>query len=145
MSRSKESRDNRGMFFRRQAPTVTSFQDCLASLRRRGFRVDDLGQELVRVRSGSCAALVRPTPEGPPRIARLGVAAGEEIGVLIDGGFQKFIETPDGARRPALAADLEALHDFQEELHEALGLETLYNESLGTVCSRHAYDRLAGR
>ncbi|HSW50817.1 MAG TPA: hypothetical protein VLH09_11615, partial [Bryobacteraceae bacterium] len=64
---------------------------------------------------------------------------------LVDGGFQKFLETPSGRRRPALAAELKRLHDFQADLREALGLKSLYNESLGTVSDRHAYDRLTGR
>jgi len=143
--REAESRDNRCMLFRRQPPAGITFHDRLEELRRRGFRVEDLGQGAVTVRSGSCAAVVQPAPQSPPRIARLGVALGDKIGLLVDGGFQKFIETPDGRRRPALAKDLRALHDFQESLREALGLETFYNESLGTICDRHAYDRLAGR
>jgi len=48
-------------------------------------------------------------------------------------------------RRPALASDLKRLQAFQEDLREALGIESLYNQSLGTVCDSHQYDRLSGR
>jgi leucyl-tRNA synthetase len=42
-------------------------------------------------------------------------------------------------------AQLKALHAFEEDLTEALGLESLYNTSLGTTNDFHVYDRLAGR
>jgi hypothetical protein len=83
---------------------------------------------------------------GAPRIAqRAGILAGGEIANLVDGGFQKFFRTPSGKSKPALATDLRALHDFEEDLKEALGLESLYNESLGTVSTFYQYDRLQGR
>ena len=68
-----------------------------------------------------------------------------EIGALVDGGFQKFFQTPSGKRRPALASDLRALHNFQEDLKEALGLTSLYNEALGTVSTYYQYDRVKYR
>ena len=70
---------------------------------------------------------------------------GEETGVLVDGGFQKFFRTPSGKEKPALAAELQALHDFEEDLREALGLESLYNQSLGTVSALYLYDRVQDR
>lgn len=90
-------------------------------------------------------AFVRPDNEGRPEIVRPALLIAGEPAVLVDGGFQKFLETPSGKRRPASSADLSELHDFQEDLTEALGLTSLYNQSLGTVCARHAYDRLSGR
>jgi hypothetical protein len=70
---------------------------------------------------------------------------GKEIGTLTDEGFQKFFTTPSGKRKPALAEELKEIHNFQEDLREALGLTTLYNESLGTVSNLYVYDRVEGR
>jgi len=70
---------------------------------------------------------------------------GDEIGSLVDGGYQKFFRTPSGKTKPALASELKAIHDFEEDLKEALGLESLYNESLGTVSTYYLYDRVKDR
>ena len=70
---------------------------------------------------------------------------GSEIGSLVDGGYQKFFRTPSGKTKPATAAELKAIHDFEEDLKEALGLESLYNESLGTVSTFYLYDRVKDR
>jgi len=67
------------------------------------------------------------------------------IAKLVDGGFQKFFLAPDGGRKPALAPELKGIHAFQEDLREALGLESLYNESLGTVSTQYLYDRVKDR
>jgi hypothetical protein len=45
----------------------------------------------------------------------------------------------------ATAAHLEALHRFSEELKEALGYTSLYNEALGTTSGSYHYDRVASR
>ena len=37
------------------------------------------------------------------------------------------------------------MHAFQEDLREALGLVSLYNESLGTVSNQYIYDRVEER
>ena len=133
------------MFFRRHPPKVITFDERLAGLRDTGFVTEALDRGLVRARKSGCAAVIERSPEGEPRVVRLGVLVDGEIAELIDGGYQKFLETPSGKRRPALEPELKALHDFQEDLDTALGLTMLYNESLGTVCDRHAYDRLTGR
>ena len=59
--------------------------------------------------------------------------------------FQKFFVTPSGKRKPALAEELKAIHDFEADLREALGLENFYNEALGTVSTQYIYDRVEGR
>jgi hypothetical protein len=133
------------MFFRRLTPKVITFEDRLEGLRKSGFVLQPLDRGRVQARKGNCAAILDRSAEGEPRVVSLGVLVGGEISSLIDGGYQKFLETPSGMRLPALAPELKTLHDFQEDLDEALGLETLYNLSLGTVCNRHAYDRLKGR
>jgi hypothetical protein len=63
---------------------------------------------------------------------------------LLDRGYQKFIKTSQ-FELPASAAQLHAIHDFQEELTRAIGGISLYNESLGTTSDLYQYDRLRGR
>ena len=67
------------------------------------------------------------------------------IGKLVDGGYQKFFLAPGGQKKPAHASELKAVHEFQEDLREALGLVSLYNESLGTVSTEYLYDRVQDR
>ena len=74
-----------------------------------------------------------------------GIAMGDEIGALVDGGFQKFFRAVSGKNRPALADDLKVLHEFEEDLKEALGQESYYNQSLGTVSTFYLYDRVKDR
>lgn len=113
----------------------------------KGFQV----QPLVsigdwRVSRNGCAAIVANVPDGQPRVTdRAGIMMGDQIGMLVDGGFQKFFRTGSGKQKPALASELKALHDFEEDLKEALGLESLYNESLGTVSTYYLYDRVKDR
>lgn len=132
------------MFFRRNPARPLTFEERLERLRALGFETQPLAAGQVVVRRDGCAAVVAGQGDAV-NVVRLGLLVGGEIARLVDGGFQKFLETPSGARKPALAADLKRLHDFQEDLYEALGLVSLYNQSLGTVADRHAYDRLAGR
>jgi hypothetical protein len=63
---------------------------------------------------------------------------------LVDHGNQKLFETPT-ARIAATADALKAIHRFSEELREAIGEPSLYNESLGTVSNSYMYDRVKGR
>jgi len=67
-----------------------------------------------------------------------------EIAKLVNQGYQQFFKTSK-SELPATADRLIALHDFTEELKEALGTPSLYNESLGTVSENYHYDRLKGR
>lgn len=134
------------MFFKRVRPTEITFEERLKALKEAGFSVDALGGGRVRVSRSGCAAVIEDVPGAPPRIAeRPGVIVAGEIGCLIDGGFQKFFETPSGKRKAALAHELKAIHDFQEDLGETLGLISLYNESLGTVSTKYLYDRVKDR
>ena len=52
---------------------------------------------------------------------------------------------PPGRTKPALAEELQALHAFEEDLKDGLGMESFYNQSLGTVSTYCHYDRLRGR
>ncbi|MCS6952271.1 MAG: hypothetical protein RMK57_05435 [Bryobacterales bacterium] len=133
------------MFFRRQTPKPPTFAERVEAARAAGFHIEPLGTGRVRARRDQCAAIVEDAAGSSPRIERAGLVLGDEIALLVDGGYQKFFVTPQGRRKPALAAELKALHDFEEDLREALGLPSLYNESLGTRFDLHVYDRLKGR
>lgn len=130
------------MFFRRKPPRTPTFQERLESLRGSGFRTDARPEGRVQVSRDACAAIIEDALDGGTRIHRAGRLLGDEIALLVDVGYQKFWQTPDGCRVPALAHQLEELHDFEEDLREALGLLSLYNTSLGTTNDLHLYDRL---
>ena len=134
------------MFFRRKRLEPVTFARRLDVLRRGGFEVEPDGSGAgYRVSRQGCAAVVADSSSGPVVTAKPGVLMGGHIGALVDGGFQKFFRTPEGARKPALATELKALHAFDADLRAGLGLETLYNQSLGTVSSLYLYDRVKGR
>jgi hypothetical protein len=133
------------MFFRHERPKVLSFDDHLAKARAEGFSVQS-GSGGTRIERGGVACVVRQGEGGFPKIVeRAGVVMGNEIGGLTDGGFQKFFRTPHGRIKPALAEELVAIQNFQEDLREAFGMTSLYNESLGTVSNQYVYDRVKGR
>jgi hypothetical protein len=106
-------------------------------------------------RSGAASALGRATASGrgtsagdqaPPVaiVGRAGIVIGNEIGHILDKGYQKFVKTAN-AEQPATADHLRSLHRFSEELRQATGNISLYNESLGTVSDEYMYDRVKGR
>jgi len=133
------------MFFRRHRPTEITFQARLDNLKRAGFSVTPRPDGAVLVSRGECAVALRESGGQVRRADLGGILMGGEIGSLVDGGYQKFFRTPSGKTKPALAPDLKALHDFEEDLKEGLGLETLYNEALGTVSTYYLYDRVKDR
>jgi hypothetical protein len=133
------------MFFRHERPKVLSFEDHLSKARAAGFTVQSTGSG-TRIGRNGIACIATPGEGDVPRITeRPGVVMGKEIGTLTDGGYQKFFRTPSGKSKPALAEELTAIQNFQEDLREALGLTSLYNESLGTVSNKYLYDRVEGR
>jgi hypothetical protein len=132
------------MFFRNQKPRTITFNDRLDTLRQAGFSVQAEGSR-ANVSKLGCAAVIEDRGEEAPAVGKAGVVVGDEIGLLVDGGFQKFFLTRGGRRIPALAEHLKALHAFQEDLREALGLVSLYNQGLGTTFDQHMYDRVQGR
>src|SRR5947209_14708083 len=119
------------MFFRRHRAEVRSFQDKMTALKSAGFSVTPGNSGASRVTRGAYALDVKDAGGHIAVEDRAGVVMGDEIGVLVDGGYQKFFRTPSEKKRPALADDLKALHDFEEDVKESLGLKSLYNESLG--------------
>jgi hypothetical protein len=134
------------MFFRRERPKKLTFEDHMAAARSAGFHTESAAGGKVRIVRDGVAAIAEPGNEDVPRfVVRAGIVMGNEIGTLTDGGFQKFFTTPSGKRKPALAEELKAIQNFQEDLREALHLTSLYNESLGTVSNLYLYDRVEGR
>jgi hypothetical protein len=130
------------MFFRRKSPKTPTFEERLESLRGSGFRTDVRPDGRLQVSRDACAATIKDAPDGGPRIQRVGRLSGDEIALLVDAGYQKFWQTCDGRRIPALARQLQELHEFQEDLREALGLVSLYHTALGTTNDLHLYDRV---
>jgi hypothetical protein len=134
------------MFFRRKRPQPTTSEQKLDELVKAGFAVDAQGDGRVRVARDAYAAILEKAPDGNVHVVtRAGLMIGDEIGALVDGGFQKFFQAPSGRRKPALASELKGLHDFNEDLREALGIASYYNESLGTVSTLYLYDRVKDR
>ena len=133
------------MFFRREKPRVPSFSDRLDVLRQAGFSVKDVGSGRARISRGEFAAIVEDRGEKSPKMNEPGMLIGSEIGLLTHGGYQMFFVTPTGVKEAALAQQLRGLHDFREDLIEALGDESYYNEALGTIAAHHMYDRVEDR
>src|ERR1700676_5501788 len=111
------------MFFRREQPKEITFDQRMEKLRKAGFAVTPAGGARVTVNRDCYAAGLENVPGAPPRVVeRAGIVMADGIGKLVDGGFQKFFLAPGGQKKPALASELKAVHVFQEDLREALGL-----------------------
>ncbi|HVO96869.1 MAG TPA: hypothetical protein VMT15_02335 [Bryobacteraceae bacterium] len=133
------------MFFRREKTQQQTFEDRLANLKQFGFQTIRQSPGTARVVRGNTGALVQSLGDGKVGIGKAGVIVGDEIGELVNRGYQMFVRTPSGVELPALASQLKELHAFDEDLREGLGLTSLYNVSLGTTTDEHLYDRVAGR
>ncbi len=132
------------MFFRRVKPTVPTFDSHLGDLRAKGFSVAAKGPGIAVALRDGCAAVLKDAG-AEISIEKTGVLIGQEIGVLTHGGYQVYFETSHGERRAGTAEQLKALHGFDADLRETLGLTSLYNEGLGTTNGRHLYDRVRNR
>ena len=133
------------MFFRKERPRNPTFSERLEDLKRAGFSVSPAAGGTVLVARGDCAVDLREEGGSARALNTAGILLGGEIARLVDGGFQKFFRAESGRQKPALAAELVALHNFEEDLKEALGQESYYNESLGTVSTYYLYDRVKDR
>lgn len=133
------------MFFRRETPREPGFKERLESLKNLGFTVNFLNAGNARVSRDGIGAIVEDRPGQRPHVNRAGLIIGDEIGLLVNAGYQMFWKTPSGRRVPAQASQLKSLHNFEEDLKEGLGLPSLYNESLGTTSDLHLYDRVEHR
>ncbi len=117
----------------------------IESLAALGFSVGST-RGVVRVEKYGAGAEFRKGADGryqmtvPPAVMLKG-----RFTRLWDAGYQKFLLTDDGLKLPALAAHLENLRKFNEELLTALGVPTFYNEALGSVSQISVYDRVKGR
>ncbi len=132
-----------------------TFDETLTTLRGSKFDVSPAGavaQPATTLPAGAmqvakygCAAVLAPAAGAPASVVvKPGVVINGEIGHVLDRGYQKFMKTPH-AERPATAEHLRNLHRFQEELRQATGSITLYNEAMGPVSEEYIYDRVKGR
>src|SRR6202051_2497656 len=124
-----------------------SYEEALAWLREHGFDVTEAPGTNGRVflRKYNVSAAIQKTPEDGVKIfAYPGYLVGSEISKLVNRGYQQFLKNSK-TEIPATADHLKALPAFGEELKVALGLPSLYNESLGTVSESYHYDRIEGR
>ena len=124
-----------------------TYDEAVAWLRDHGFDILEAPgtQNRIFLKKLNCSAAIEKTAEDGVRIfAKPGYLIGSEISRLVDKGYQKFLKTTK-TEVPATADHLKALHEFSEELREAVGDVSLYNESLGTVSDRYVYDRVKDR
>lgn len=133
------------MFFRRVTPREVGFKERIENLRNLGFTVSFLNAGHARVSRDGIGAIVEDGSGQRPHVNRAGFIIGDEIGLLVNAGYQMFWRTPNGRNVPAQASQLKNLHNFEEDLKEGLGLLSLYNESLGTTSDLHLYDRVEHR
>jgi hypothetical protein len=135
---------------------LPSFEGVLNILSGLGFdvrKVPEVANQVFVEKYGAGAILARNTmPRHPAKVPvhpmvwgeRPGLVVGDSIATLLDRGYQKFWKTARG-ETPATAVSLKAVHRFAEELREAIGEPSLYNESLGTTSDIYLYDRVQGR
>jgi hypothetical protein len=124
-----------------------TYEEALAWLREHGFDVTDAPGTTARVflRKYNVSAAIQKTGDDRVKIfAYPGYLIGSEISKLVNRGYQQFLKTSK-TEVPATADHLKSLQTFAEELKMALGLPSLYNESLGTVSESYHYDRIENR
>ena len=134
-------------------PTPRNFNEVLSVLGSEKFDVSPAHEGANRsaganrVSKYGVAAEIAPSDvKGSPvrLLSKPGWVLGGEIARLTDRGYQKFLKTSK-LEIPATADILRAIHAFSEELKEAVGALSLYNESLGTTSDQYVYDRVKGR
>ena len=133
------------MFFFRPRPKVPTFPERVNLLKQAGFRADTLPDGRVKVSKHGVGAIIGDEGKNQPDIEKAGLLIGGEIATLLNRGYQMFFETSSGKRLPATAEQLKALHEFEDDVKEALNLVNLYNTSLGTTTPKHMYDRVFQR
>jgi len=124
-----------------------TYEEALAWLRDHGFDMTDAPGTNHRIflrKYNVSAAIERAPGDGVKIFAYPGYLIGSEISKLVNRGYQQFLKTSKN-EVPASAEQLKALQNFSEELKMALGLPSLYNESLGTVSESYQYDRIENR
>ena len=88
------------MFFRRETPKNPTFADRLECLRKAGFTVAPEAGGVVRVSRGNYAVDLKERDSSVQVLGHAGIRMGDEIGALVDGGYQKFFRTPSGKKKP---------------------------------------------
>ena len=124
-----------------------TYEEALTWLRDHGFDLLEAPGVSNRVflKKNNCSAAIEKGQNGETKIfAYPGYLISGEIAKLVNRGYQQFFKTTK-AETPATADALKALHGFTEELKEAIGGMSLYNESLGTVSEDYLYDRVVAR
>jgi hypothetical protein len=124
-----------------------TYEEAVAWVREHGFDVTEAPgtNDRVFLRKYNVSAAIQKAPGDTVKIfAYPGCLVGSEISKLVNRGYQQFLKTSKN-EIPATADHLKALHSFAEELKVALGLPSLYNESLGTVSESYHYDRIVDR
>jgi len=124
-----------------------TFEEAVQWLRDHGFDVIEAPGTEDRVflkKYTVSAAIQKDGDDGVKIFAYPGYLIGGEISKLINRGYQQVLKTSK-TEVAATADHLKALQQFTEELKEALGLPSLYNESLGTVSEAYHYDRIVDR
>jgi len=124
-----------------------TFEDAVQWLRDHGFDLIEAPGTQGRVflkKYNVSAAIQKDGEDGVKIFAYPGYLISGEISKLINRGYQQVLKTSK-TEVAATADHLKALQQFSEELKEALGLPSLYNESLGTVSEAYQYDRIVDR
>ena len=133
---------------KQQQITARSYDEAVQWLRDHGFdllEAPGVQNGRVFLKKDNVSAAIEKTPDGGVKIfAYPGYLVGGQIAKLVNRGYQQFLMTTK-TEIPATADHLHALHHFTEELKEAIGAPSLYNESLGTVSSDYMYDRVKDR
>jgi hypothetical protein len=126
-----------------------SYDDAVSYLRDHGFDILEApgtgASGRIFLKKYNVSSAIEKSDDGGAKVfAYPGYLIGGEISKLIDKGYQKFLKTTK-LEVAATADHLKALHDYSEELKEAIGATSLYNESLGSVSESHQYDRVKDR
>ncbi len=101
---------------------------------------------VVRIEKYGCGAELRKEPHGGYRMTIIpSIMLQGQFTHLWDAGYQKFLLTNEGRKYPIRVTQLGDLRRFNEELRDALGVPTYYNEALGSTCHYSVYDRVKGR
>ena len=124
-----------------------TYEEAVNWLRDHGFNLIEAPgtQNRVFLKKYNCSAAIQKNgSDGVKIFAYPGYLVGSEISKLVNRGYQRFLKTAK-TEIAATADHLKALQQFSEEMKEALGLPSLYNESLGTVSESYHYDRIQDR
>ena len=130
-----------------QQIATRTYEDAVAWLKDHGFDILEAPgiQNRVFIKKNNCSAAIEATADGGVKIfAYPGFLIGGEIAKLINKGYQQFLKTTK-TRSRLRPITSRRFTSSPEELKEALGATSLYNESLGTVSEEYNYDRVKDR